>query len=73
MTHGDVLLKSIECLSKDLNLSMDGEAILPTPIARKAMPSQTNNGKKLSPAKLEAWKLWLHAGQTIQKIAVCLC
>lgn len=65
--HGDYLLQTIRDLSQELNLSLDGGANLQTANTRKA--NQVPNHKKLTPAKLDAWKMWHENGLPIQKIA----
>lgn len=69
--HGDRLLQLIQQLSRQLNLSLDGEASIQTATTRKVYPLP-NQPRKLSPAKFEAWQLWHEEGFSIQKIAVCL-
>lgn len=68
--HGDYLLQTIRDLSQELNLSLDGGANLQTANTRKA--NQVPNHKILTPAKLDAWKMWHENGLPIQKIAVFL-
>lgn len=68
--YGDHFLQVIQKLSQGLNLSLDEEATLQTNEVSK-IPQLTNQSKKLSPAKFEAWKMWQN-GLSIQMIAVCL-
>ncbi|XP_076957204.1 uncharacterized protein LOC143632618 [Bidens hawaiensis] len=68
--YGDHLLQSIQQLSKQLDLSLDGVA---------AMEVNTNNNfktspiskqpKDLQPAKYSAWKMWQEDGLSAEKIA----
>ncbi|OAY23976.1 ATP-dependent DNA helicase RecQ [Manihot esculenta] len=71
--HGDHLLQTVRHLSQKLNLSLDGEACvqsLQTANARKMHPiTIPNQQRKLSSAKLEAWKMWREDGLSIQRIA----
>ncbi|XP_022859213.1 uncharacterized protein LOC111379993 [Olea europaea var. sylvestris] len=67
ITHGDCLLQSIQHLSKELNLALDGEPNTQTPTPRKV--STVPNNKKLLPAKFEAWRMWQEDGLTFHKIA----
>ncbi|KAJ4829824.1 hypothetical protein Tsubulata_025335 [Turnera subulata] len=66
VTHGDRLLQTIRKLSGELNLSLDGEANGQTGDARKVLP---NHQRKLTPAKLEAWKMWQENGLSMHQIA----
>ena len=70
MTHGNHFLQIIRHLSQGLNLSLDGEAPIQTAIARKVCPVP-NQQRKLTPAKVEAWRMWHEDGLSIQKVAVC--
>ncbi|KAG9152501.1 hypothetical protein Leryth_016425 [Lithospermum erythrorhizon] len=63
--YGDQFLRCIQLLSQQLNLPMDGESCTQSPLVRKAVPRL----EKLTPAKLEAWKMWQEGGFTIQRIA----
>ncbi|XP_011080608.1 uncharacterized protein LOC105163818 [Sesamum indicum] len=66
-TYGDHLLQIIQRLSQELGLSLDGE-----PKAEPPMPANVAtvpNNKRLTPAKLEAWKMWQEEGLTVQRIA----
>ncbi|XP_062081678.1 uncharacterized protein LOC133788273 isoform X2 [Humulus lupulus] len=73
--HGDRFLQIIKQLSQCLNLSLDGEASVQTAIARKVYPVPDQQGvvpnqpRKLTPAKLDAWKMWKEDGLSIEKIA----
>lgn len=71
-TYGEYLLQVIQKLSKGLNLSLDGEAILQTNEVRKLSPIVTNKSTKLSTAKYDAWKMWHEDGLSIHQIAVSL-
>lgn len=75
MKHGDHFLQIVNRLSRQLNLSLDGEASVQTATTGKVypVPNQSNQQRKLTPAKFDAWKMWLEDGLSIQKIAVCLC
>ncbi|KAL3828994.1 hypothetical protein ACJIZ3_017796 [Penstemon smallii] len=66
-TYGDHLLQTIQNLSKELNLSLDGELNVESPMPRTV--ATVPNNKKLAPAKFEAWKMWQENGLTIQQIA----
>ncbi|KAF3454768.1 hypothetical protein FNV43_RR05216 [Rhamnella rubrinervis] len=68
MTHGDHLLQIIQHLSRQLNLSLDGEATIQTATTRKVYPLP-NQPRKLTPAKFEAWQSWHEEGFSVQKIA----
>lgn len=68
-TYGEYLLQVIQKLSKGLNLSLDGEAILQTNEVRKLSPIVTNKSTKLSTAKYDAWKMWHEDGLSIHQIA----
>ncbi|XP_054819633.1 uncharacterized protein LOC129318729 isoform X1 [Prosopis cineraria] len=68
--YGDHFLQVIQQLSQGLRLSLDGEASLQAPPVRKVSTVRlTNESKKLTPAKFEAWKLWHEDGLSIQMIA----
>ncbi|WJX37048.1 DNA helicase [Trifolium repens] len=67
--YGDYFIQAIQKLSKELNLSLDGEVILQTNEVRKVSPIVTNKSTKLQGAKFEAWKMWHEEGLSIQKIA----
>jgi ATP-dependent DNA helicase RecQ len=71
VTHGDHFLQIIRNLSQGLDLSLDGAADLQT-AGTKEVYSLPNPKKNLTPAKVEAWKMWHDDGLSIQKIAVCL-
>ncbi|KAL2470842.1 ATP-dependent DNA helicase Q-like 4A [Abeliophyllum distichum] len=66
-THGDCLLQSIQHLSKEMNLALDGEPNTETLTPRKVIT--VPNNKRLLPAKFEAWKMWQEDGLTVHKIA----
>ncbi|KAF9670983.1 hypothetical protein SADUNF_Sadunf13G0125900 [Salix dunnii] len=66
--HGDYLLQIIRQLSQELDLSLDGGANLETANTRKAN-KVLHHKKKLTPSKLDAWKMWHENGLPIQKIA----
>lgn len=68
-TYGDQILQHISHFSEELNLSMDGEALVQTAVTKKVYPIP-NSQKKLAPAKFEAWKRWQEDGLTFQEIAV---
>ncbi len=51
---------------------MDGEASFQTTTVARKVYSLSNQQKKLSPAKFEAWKMWQEDGLSIEKVAVCL-
>lgn len=70
MTHGNHVLQTIEHLSRQLNLSLDGEASIQTATTRKVYPVPSQH-RKLTPAKFEAWQMWHEDGLSVQKIAVC--
>jgi len=70
-THGDHFLQVIRNISQGLNLSLDGGADLQTAGTKKVY-SLPNPQKKLTPAKVEAWKMWYEDGLCIQKIAVSI-
>lgn len=70
MAHGNNFLRIIRDLSQGLNLTLDGEATVQTAFTRKVYPV-SNQPKKLTPAKFEAWKMWHEEGLSIRKIAVC--
>ncbi|XP_057250204.1 uncharacterized protein LOC104891323 isoform X2 [Beta vulgaris subsp. vulgaris] len=66
--HGDHFLQAIRHLSKDLNLSLDGELSIQHTSVKKVSSDQTNP-RKLTPAKFDAWRMWHEDGQSIEKIA----
>ncbi|KAJ7964352.1 ATP-dependent DNA helicase [Quillaja saponaria] len=66
--HGDHFVQIILTLSQRLNLSLDGEASLQTAAVGRVSPL-TNQPKKLTPAKFEAWKMWHKDGLSIEMIA----
>ncbi|KAL0435169.1 UNVERIFIED_CONTAM: hypothetical protein Sradi_0224800 [Sesamum radiatum] len=66
-TYGDHLLQIIQRLSQELGLSLDGEPKAEPPMPTKV--ANVPNNKRLTPAKLEAWKMWQEEGLTIQRIA----
>ncbi|XP_051141552.1 uncharacterized protein LOC127258666 isoform X2 [Andrographis paniculata] len=73
-TYGDRLLLVIQHLSQELGLSLDGELPAePTKVApdnsEKIGAVTVHNNNRLTPAKLEAWKMWQENGLTIQQIA----
>jgi hypothetical protein len=70
--YGDYFIQAIQKLSKELNLSLDGEVSVQPIEVRKVSPIVTNKSTKLQGAKFEAWKMWHEEGLSIQKIAVCL-
>ncbi|CAN0876826.1 ATP-dependent DNA helicase RecQ [Linum grandiflorum] len=67
-THGDHLLETIKHLAKELNLCLDGEASIPIVSTNKA-DQVSNSQRKLTPAKLQAWKMWSEDGLSIHQIA----
>ncbi|GMN23224.1 hypothetical protein TIFTF001_000034 [Ficus carica] len=69
--HGDHFLQIVNRLSRQLNLSLDGEASVQTATTRKVypVPNQSNQQRKLTPAKFDTWKMWQEDGLSIQKIA----
>lgn len=69
-TYGDRLLQIIQHLTKEMGLSLDGEPNAEPPMASKFVTVHKN--RRLTPAKLEAWKMWQKDGLTAQKIAVCI-
>lgn len=69
-TYGDHLLQSVQRFSQELSLSLDSESISESPVSSKVVTLPGN--KRLTPAKLEAWKMWQENGLTAQKIAVSL-
>uniref|UniRef100_A0A2N9HLW9 HRDC domain-containing protein n=1 Tax=Fagus sylvatica TaxID=28930 RepID=A0A2N9HLW9_FAGSY len=69
VTHGDHFLQIIRNLSQGLNLSLDGEASFQTTTVARKVYSLSNQQKKLSPAKFEAWKMWQEDGLSIEKVA----
>lgn len=64
------MLQIIQDLTKEVGLSLDGEPTAEPPMPNKAVTIHKN--KRLTPAKLEAWKMWQQDGLTAQKIAVRL-
>ncbi|KAL0419366.1 UNVERIFIED_CONTAM: Werner syndrome ATP-dependent helicase [Sesamum radiatum] len=66
-TYGDHLLEIIQRLSQELGLSLDGEPKAEPPMPTKVAAVPNNN--RLTPAKLDAWKMWQEEGLTIQRIA----
>ncbi|XP_047322421.1 ATP-dependent DNA helicase RecQ-like [Impatiens glandulifera] len=69
-TYGDHILQSIEHMSQELNLSLDGKVCAPPPITtRRPAVTIPNGDKKLAPAKTEAWKMWYEDGLSAQQIA----
>ncbi|KAH7542864.1 hypothetical protein FEM48_Zijuj02G0120500 [Ziziphus jujuba var. spinosa] len=68
MTHGNHVLQTIEHLSRQLNLSLDGEASIQTATTRKVYPVPSQH-RKLTQAKFVAWQMWHEDGLSVQKIA----
>lgn len=69
--HGDHFLQIIKHMSQQLDISLDGEATLQTATAKKVSVGSTQP-RKLTPAKFDAWKMWLEDGLSLQRIAVCV-
>lgn len=67
-TYGDEILQQIDQFSRQLNLSMDGEAIVQLQTSFVKTVHSTSQ-KKLVPTKHEAWKRWQDDGLTFQEIA----
>ncbi|KAL7247130.1 hypothetical protein ACSBR2_002113 [Camellia fascicularis] len=66
--YGDHFLRSIQCLSQGLNLSLDDDASIQPNIA-KPVYTTPNQERKLTPARFEAWRMWHEDGLSFQKIA----
>ncbi|KAL8215133.1 hypothetical protein R6Q57_004582 [Mikania cordata] len=66
--YGDHLLQSIQQLSKQLDLSLDGVAVIETNNNCKTQ-TITKQPKDLPPAKYSAWKMWQEECLTAEKIA----
>lgn len=67
-THGDILLKTIRSLSKELSLSLDGEPHAEPLVSRK-VPIKPSNKRLTTPVRFQSWKMWQEDGFTLQKIA----
>lgn len=67
--YGDHILQTIRHLSEVLNLSLDGVVNLQVLTSQKTY-TVPNHPKDLTPAKLQAWKMWQEDGLSIPKIAV---
>ena len=70
--YGDHLLQSIQQLSKQLDLSLDGAAAVEASQANNSCKAYTitKQPKDLPPAKYGAWKMWQEDGLSAEKIAV---
>ncbi|MFS7903155.1 putative DNA helicase [Helianthus anomalus] len=66
--YGDHLLQSIQQLSKQLDLSLDGVAAIEANNNGKASTTP-KQPKDLQPAKYSAWKMWQEDGLSAEKIA----
>lgn len=66
--YGDHIIQNITSLSKSVGLSLDGTATLQTSNSRNVDLVSTPQRAKLTPAKLDAWKMW-HEGLTVKQIA----
>uniref|UniRef100_A0A1D1YAD1 ATP-dependent DNA helicase n=1 Tax=Anthurium amnicola TaxID=1678845 RepID=A0A1D1YAD1_9ARAE len=62
-SYGDSFIQSIEKLSQELGLSLDGD---PSIVINNASP---NSGRKLTPAKYDAWKMWQQDGLSVHEVA----
>lgn len=69
--YGDHLLQSIQQLSKQLDLSLDGAAVVEASQANNNCKAYTitKQPKDLPPAKYGAWKMWQEDGLSAEKIA----
>ncbi|XP_024974634.1 uncharacterized protein LOC112512745 isoform X2 [Cynara cardunculus var. scolymus] len=69
--YGDHLLQSIQQLSKQLDLSLDGAAAVEASQANNNCKAYTitKQPKDLPPAKYGAWKMWQEDGLSAEKIA----
>lgn len=66
--YGGSFLQKISEASEELNLSLDGKVtVVQTASTRKVYAA---SGRKLIPAKLNAWKLWQIQKLPIKKVAV---
>lgn len=70
--YGDHFLENIRKSSRELDLSLDGvQETQPSPPPNlQTLKAKVPNGKKLAPAKFEAWKKWEEDGLSIERIAV---
>ncbi|KAI5679837.1 hypothetical protein M9H77_01064 [Catharanthus roseus] len=69
--YGDHFLENIRKSSRELDLSLDGvQETQPSPPPNlQTLKAKVPNGKKLAPAKFEAWKKWEEDGLSIERIA----
>lgn len=66
--YGDSFLQNISQASQELNLPLDGEAtVVQTASTRKFLATSE---RRLTPAKLNAWKLWHNGELSVQKVAI---
>lgn len=72
--YGDHFLQSIQKLSKQLDLALDGVAAIEVTQALNNCKAYTTpkQPKDLPPAKYSAWKMWQEDGLSTEQIAVCL-
>ncbi|KAF6142997.1 hypothetical protein GIB67_041065 [Kingdonia uniflora] len=66
--YGDHIIQNIHTASQGLELSLDGEVSIQTITVPKLYPISKSQ-RSLTPAKLEAWKLWHGDGLSFHKIA----
>lgn len=69
--HGDHFLHVIKNHSQELHLSLDGEAETTVQSASgRKLYTDSNQQRKLTPAKFEAWRMWQEDGLSLKEIAV---
>lgn len=69
------MIQTIQRLSKELSLSLDGVSIVESPLSKSISPAPRSLtsvpiNRRITPGKFEAWKMWQEEGLTIQQIAV---
>ncbi|XP_059065394.1 uncharacterized protein LOC131036323 isoform X2 [Cryptomeria japonica] len=66
MRHGDRILQTVKQFSESLELHLDGELPVQPSISRVATSIKECS---VSPAKMEAWKMWQEGGLSFSQIA----
>ncbi|XP_052181921.1 uncharacterized protein LOC127794709 isoform X2 [Diospyros lotus] len=66
--YGDHFVQNVQSLSRDLKLSLDGDASAQNTIT-KPFHTIPNSDRKLTPSKIETWRMWQEDGVSVKKIA----
>ncbi|KAH9308956.1 hypothetical protein KI387_036867, partial [Taxus chinensis] len=66
MRHGDRIIQNLKHFSKNLELRLDGELPVQPSIPRSSTSSIES---KVTPAKMEAWRMWQEGGLSFSHIA----